>query len=167
MEKIWFNSSTQEQLGLYVSHVRICQFFILIPFTESASFGDLIIGEFLDSYDNLPEKVFMAFQYFGNNCFWKKKKVLILQDTDCFVTLYDILLDYNVIQRRDQWGNKESTYPPLGGDHREALYCLRGTPLPTEDMIDSGLYSGKWWIKLGQWPPRYPIPKYCSGGCNR
>ena len=53
---------------------------------EQARYGDLIVGDFWDSYDNLPEKTFMGFQFFANNCYWKKKKMLILQDTDCFIS---------------------------------------------------------------------------------
>ena len=118
-------------------------------------FGDLIIGNFTDTYDNLPLKTFMAFQFFGNNCFWKKKKVLILQDTDCFLTLRYILTDYGMLQTTDRFGNVMRGYPVLMGEKTEALYCLRGLALPNTDMINTGLYVGKWWIKESQWPPRY------------
>ena len=55
-------------------------------YQEQEKYGDIIVGNFLDSYDNLPIKTFMAFQFFANNCYWKKKKMLILQDTDCFIS---------------------------------------------------------------------------------
>ena len=32
---------------------------------ESSLHGDLIIGDFQDTYDNLPLKTFMALQFFG------------------------------------------------------------------------------------------------------
>ena len=55
-------------------------------YQEQEKHGDIIVGNFLDSYDNLPIKTYMAFQFFANNCYWKKKKMLILQDTDCFIS---------------------------------------------------------------------------------
>ena len=135
--------------------------------TEQVNFGDLIIGDFPDTYDNLPLKTFMAFQFFGNNCYWKKKKMMILQDTDCFISLYDILVDYGIIPGTDRMGNPRwMGYQVLIGEDNESLYCLRGYALPNKEMNNGSLYIGKWWIKLSQWPPKFAIPKYCNGSCN-
>ena len=127
---------------------------------EQDRYGDLIVGDFWDSYDNLPEKTFMGFQFFANNCYWKKKKMLILQDTDCFISgnseknsrfyipllfmisklffhffrVEDTLIDYGILKREgwDQYSQKNTTMGSFDVLKRgkASLYWLRGFQLP-------------------------------------
>lgn len=35
---------------------------------EAKAFGDILVGNFTDIYDNLPLKTYLGYQYFSNEC---------------------------------------------------------------------------------------------------
>ena len=57
---------------------------------EANTHGDILIGDFADTYDNLPIKTYLGFQYFANEC--RNKKYVVFQDSDAF-TMIDLLME--------------------------------------------------------------------------
>ena len=57
---------------------------------EAHKYGDLLIGDFIDSYDNLPIKTYLGYQFYAEEC--TNKKYVVFQDSDAF-TLLDVLME--------------------------------------------------------------------------
>ena len=57
---------------------------------EASKYGDLLIGDFIDSYDNLPIKTYLGYQFYAEEC--TNKKYVVFQDSDAF-TLLDVLME--------------------------------------------------------------------------
>ena len=135
---------------------------------ESEKYDDLIIGDFVDNYDNLPFKTFLGFQFFAEFCY-PQKKIVIFHDSDAFVLVPDIITDY-----KTQWDliNDKRPWAPTQYLDDDAVYCIKGQSIPrksTDTIFPFGIaktYSGKWWNWYSDWDPRYKIPQYCNGNCN-
>ena len=94
--------------------------------SESEKYDDLIIGDFIDNYENLPIKTYLGFQYFSEFCY-PQKKIVIFQDSDAFVMVPDIIEDY-----KRQWDLKYDTRPwkPPQYLTDDAVYCIKGQSMP-------------------------------------
>ena len=73
---------------------------------EQKEYNDLIIGDFEDSYENLPLKTFLGFQFYSDYCSEGQKKLTVFHDSDAFVVMplihYDMShLDYFTGTKRD------------------------------------------------------------------
>jgi len=75
---------------------------------EQKDYNDLIIGAFEDSYENLPLKTFLGFQFYYDYCSegQMEKKLTVFHDSDAFVVMplvhYDVShLDYFTKTKRD------------------------------------------------------------------
>ena len=109
---------------------------------ENAKNGDIIVGDFEDTYDNLPIKTFLGYQYFNDYC--RKSTHVTFFDDDTFVRLdqFDEIFS-------DEKGAKDE------------IICLRGQPI----HLEHAPYFGKYYIWHDQWPVVYDIPPYCNGQC--
>ena len=67
-----------------------------------AEFNDIIVGNFTDTYSNLPLKTFLGFEFFVKNC--KMSRALIIQDDDA-------LINYNLVF--DQYKTNKHTFSTL------------------------------------------------------
>ena len=75
---------------------------------EQKEYNDLIIGDFEDSYENLPLKTFLGFQFYTDYCAANEqtKKLTVFHDSDAFVVMplihYDMThLDYFTGTKRE------------------------------------------------------------------
>ena len=135
---------------------------------EGEEHDDLIIGDFVDNYENLPLKTFLGFQFFAEFCY-PQKKIVIFHDSDAFVLVPDILKDY-----RAQWKQAEATEPWARPAYLTdvSVYCIKGQTIPTKADFNSfpmGIaktYTSKWFNWYSDWQPKYAIPRYCNGNCK-
>ena len=133
---------------------------------EADDYNDILIGGFLDTYDNLPIKTYLGYQYFAEFC--STKKYVIFQDSDAFTMLDEIMTDF----RKDEEFEKS----PLPWERSKlvqpAIYCIKGRPLPYTETKDETFpkfgrhYVSKWFYWLDEIDPKYELPHYCNGNCN-
>ena len=109
---------------------------------ELDTYGDLIIGDFDDNYENLAIKSFLGYQFFKSNC--NKATHLLMADDDTLLDLDKIVL---LVQSK-----------------KSDVLCLKGKPI-----VDKGWnlkrYYGKYWFWIDQIPPKYRVPTHCNGQC--
>ena len=106
---------------------------------ESFHFGDILQGDFKDTYRNLTLKTIMGYTWFREHC--PHAKYLLKADDDVFINT-DFLIEY--------------AYQELGDSHAIGGYCGTGHPVP-----DFGP-KNRWYISPDQYPdPVYPA--YCCG----
>ena len=90
---------------------------------ELDTYGDLIIGDFDDNYENLAIKSFLEYQFFKSNC--NKATHLLMADDDTLLDLDKIVL--------------------LAQSKKSDVLCLKGKPI-----VDKGWnlkrYYGKYWF---------------------
>merc|ERR1711990_390151 len=98
---------------------------------EAEKHDDILIGSFVDSYDNLPLKTFLGFQYFSEFC--TSKSVVIFNDSDAFILLDKIVKDFELIHNL-QTGSK--------------AYCIKGLVLPQAKNYRVNFYTSKWFVWL-------------------
>ncbi|CBY11048.1 unnamed protein product [Oikopleura dioica] len=111
---------------------------------EVEEYGDMIVADFPDTYDNLPIKTLSGYQFLKDNCA-QKYDIVTFTDDDTFLDLPNIL--------------KYSTTHLQSSE--AAFRCLKGRPIdPT-----SAPYSGKYYIYPDIWPPSHIVPSYCNGQC--
>ena len=80
---------------------------------EQKEFNDLIIGGFEDSYENLPLKTFLGFQFYSDHCSEaQQKKLTVFHDSDAFVVMP--LVHYDMSHLDYFTGTKRDTQPDLG-----------------------------------------------------
>jgi len=107
---------------------------------EDIEFADMIVGDFEDTYDNLPLKTFLGYQFYHDFCQNSK---------------YVAFIDDDTIVRFDEF---ESIFiDPI----EDEMICLRGHPI----QHDNPTYHGKYHIWYDQWPNVYNMPSYCNGQC--
>ena len=89
---------------------------------EAETFDDLIIGDFIDNYDNLPLKTFLGFQFYAEFCH-PQKKIVIFHDSDAFVLVPDVIRDY-----KNQWelGRDRKPWDRTQFLTDESIYCIKG-----------------------------------------
>ena len=86
---------------------------------EQKEYNDLIIGDFEDSYENLPLKTFLGFQFYSDYCSeGQQKKLTVFHDSDAFVVMplihYDVThLDYFTGTKRDVNDLKLLDFAPM------------------------------------------------------
>ena len=130
---------------------------------EADDYNDILIGGFIDTYDNLPIKTYLGYQYFAEFC--STKKYVIFQDSDAFTLLDEIMVDFRLDEEK-QKENVPWKRPKLAG---AALYCIKGHKLPytlKEFPFFAAHYTSKWFYWLDEIDPSYEIPQYCNGNCN-
>ena len=111
----------------------------LIDF-ESKCFGDIIQGNFLDTYSNLTHKALFGFQWILDHC---KQARFVMKIDD------DVLLDMAGVV---------SLLSTKYADSKRTIMCrvkLKGT-----DLISR---KGKWAIPLTKYPMEYWSVTHCSG----
>ena len=133
---------------------------------EADDYNDILIGGFLDTYDNLPIKTYLGYQYFAEFC--STKKYVIFQDSDAFTMLDEIMTDFRKDEEREKsplpWVTSKLAQP--------VVYCIKGRPLPYTEGKDETFpwfgrhYVSKWFYWLDEIDPKYEIPQYCNGNCN-
>lgn len=107
--------------------------------SEWQTFDDIIIGDFYDTYENLPLKTYLGYQFYTDHCQNHAGLVQFIDD-DTFVRFDEmekILMD------------------------SEQVVCLKGFPIDNHAVS----YVGKYYVWVDQWPSRYRVPKYCNGQC--
>lgn len=112
-----------------------------LPDKIFVSHRDIITGDFIDTYDNLPLKTFAAYQYFLDFC--PHATNLIMHDDDMVPRLDAI---QNLVDKQ--------------------IACLNGNPI--RDMENSKLtrYGGKYHFFVDQIPTDHIVPAYCNGQCS-
>ncbi|CAL8117808.1 unnamed protein product [Orchesella dallaii] len=109
---------------------------------EQAEFGDLVTGNFLDTYKNLTYKHMMGYKWILNFC--QDAKLILKIDDDMFIDIMRFI-DW----RSEDLKIKEKTPPDL--------YC--NTFVGTKPQRCVGC---KWYASEAEWPLDY-YPDYCSG----
>ena len=97
------------------------------------------IGDFYDTYENLPLKTYLGYQFYNDHCQNHAGLVQFIDD-DTFVRfdqMEKILMDPGHV------------------------VCLKGFPIDNNAVS----YVGKYYVWVDQWPSRYRVPKYCNGQC--
>ncbi|ENN70802.1 hypothetical protein YQE_12467, partial [Dendroctonus ponderosae] len=108
---------------------------------EDAKYGDIIQGNFIDSYKNLTYKSVMALNYAVNNC--PQAKFIMKCDDDVFVNM-SLLKEFL----------KAHTHA------NSTLFCnVNENMLPVRDPNST---YGKWYVSQEDWPEEI-YPNYCSG----
>ncbi|EDV27077.1 uncharacterized protein TRIADDRAFT_4567, partial [Trichoplax adhaerens] len=105
---------------------------------ESQLYGDIILGEFIDSYQNLTYKTLLGMKWAYTYC---KPRFILKVDDDVFVNTF---LLYNELLKLK---NKHDFYTGYGHFH------IR----PHRDQLH------KWYVPFQDYPREY-FPDYCIGG---
>lgn len=109
---------------------------------EIEEHGDIVLGEFVDSYDNLPHKTMTGYTYFAKQCHRPDKKQYVMFIDD------DVLMD---VQTLDGYFKSEnaSDFACFGflGEHARPNRW------------------GKYNVTIEQWAGGHFFPKFCSGKC--
>ncbi|XP_028144431.2 beta-1,3-galactosyltransferase 5-like isoform X1 [Diabrotica virgifera virgifera] len=107
---------------------------------ESLLFGDIVQGNFRDTYKNLTYKHVMVLKYFVYHC--PQAKFLIKTDDDVFIN----------------WPSMENflTYDLSPSSDRPTIYCFRKTGSPVERS------NSKWVVTYSEYPEAV-YPPYCIG----
>ena len=108
---------------------------------ENQRFGDLLIANFEDTYENLPLKTYAIHQYASENC--NSDIPIVIQDDDAFI-------DYSQIFKEN-----------VG----EKMLCPMGGVAPMNPKANPN-YFRKHWMRVDNWPPQYSLLKYCNGPCT-
>ncbi|XP_051153436.1 lactosylceramide 1,3-N-acetyl-beta-D-glucosaminyltransferase-like [Leptopilina boulardi] len=108
--------------------------------TENFKYGDIIQGNFVDSYRNLTYKHVMALKWFTYYC--SNAKYILKLDDDVFVNIAAVLDYLNYL-------------PPLVT--RSFIICNPQIRMP---VLRGN--STKWGVSFKEYPASY-YPKYCSG----
>lgn len=117
---------------------------------EQAMFGDLVQGNFIDSYRNLTYKIMMGFKWVLTYC--NNSKFVLKVDDDMFI---DIMRFLNW-RGEDLQALTDENHPKYSVPE---LYC--STFVGTKPQRCIGC---KWYTSETEWPSDY-YPDYCSGGC--
>ena len=91
------------------------------------------LGDFYDTYENLPLKTYLGYQFYNDHCQNHAGLVQFIDD-DTFVRFDEmekILMD------------------------SEQVVCLKGFPIDNYAVS----YVGKYYVWVDQWPSRYRVPK--------
>jgi hypothetical protein len=107
---------------------------------EMEEHGDIVLGNFVDSYDNLPHKTMTGYTYFAKQCHRADKKQYVMFIDD------DVLMD---VQNLDGYFKSEnaSDFACFGflGEHARPNRW------------------GKYNVTIEQWAGGHFFPKFCSG----
>ena len=130
---------------------------------EIANFDDLIIGEFLDTYENLPIKTFLGYKFLSEKCMGKYDFVTFTDD--------DALLDLKNLIRLFAETNKSEP----------SIHCLKGHPIELrggkcKKFLDAlakfqnlntflAPHTGKYYLWEELYPENFKPPAYCNGQC--
>lgn len=107
---------------------------------ESNAFGDIIQGNFADTYTNLPYKHLMGYKWIHESC-QHKPKLVVKADDDVFIEIYHLFYFVSAI---------------YGESPQDSLIC---------DVIPAGTTpqkAGKWMDNSYEFLTD-TYPKYCSG----
>ncbi|CAG5082164.1 Oidioi.mRNA.OKI2018_I69.PAR.g10047.t1.cds [Oikopleura dioica] len=109
---------------------------------EMKEHGDLVVGKFIDEYDNLPHKTMAGYTYFAENCMKPHKKQYVMFIDD------DVLLDVEHLDSYFKQPNA-SDFTCFGflGEHARPNRW------------------GKYNVTIEQWAGGHFFPKFCSGPC--
>lgn len=108
---------------------------------EHADFGDLLQGDFLDSYHNLSHKGVMGLRWVTRHC--ARARLVVKLDDDVFFDTFQLIHRYWAFVR----------------DRRRSIFCgvWRADQMPI-------LRSGKWEVSENLFRKRAAFPyHYCSG----
>ena len=109
--------------------------------------GDLIEGDFLDTYENLPLKTMLGYQFAVHNC--ANVDLFFYQDDDIFMR-FDEFLEKNITPSRD-------VKSPF-------MICPMGGSAPMNPTTRTN-YFRKHYSPIDLLPPNYRIVPYCNGPC--
>ncbi|KAK3093133.1 hypothetical protein FSP39_011523 [Pinctada imbricata] len=90
---------------------------------ESKKHGDIIQGDFIDSYRNLTNKGVMGYRWITENC--RNAEIVIKIDDDAFINMFKFFEDYSYLKEREKFIycnkiNKNSM--PILRDHKSKWY---------------------------------------------
>lgn len=108
---------------------------------ESDRYGDIVIGDFPDNYENLTIKGIFGLKWLSMYC--KNVKYAIKADDDAFLNIFKML---NLMNRYE--------------DHKRVVMCGLWTVMPI--LRDSNKCM-KWCVRYSEFPGRQLFPKYCAG----
>ena len=114
---------------------------------EIDSHGDLIEGDFIDTYENLPLKTMLGYQFAVHNC--ANVDLFFYQDDDIFMR-FDDFLQKNIIPSRDV--------------KKPFMICPMGGSAPVNPTTRTN-YFRKHYSPIDLLPPNYKIVPYCNGPC--
>ena len=116
---------------------------------EDIEFADMIVGDFEDTYDNLPLKTFLGYQFYHDFC----QESLTIHAVKSYASQIDIkrsklvkkskylaFIDDDTIVRFDEFDSVFSE--PIADE----MICLRGNPI----QHDNPTYHGKYHIWYDQ-----------------
>ena len=103
-----------------------------------------MVGDFEDTYENLPTKTFLGYQFLNDQCNGKFAYTTFTDD--------DTLLDLkNITTMMEEF--------PAG---HQAMRCLKGRMID----LDRFSFSGKYFVWRESWKDGHVPPQYCNGQCN-
>ena len=108
---------------------------------ESARFGDIVIGDFADHYENLTIKGIFGLKWLSLHC--KQVQYVIKADDDAFVNIFKLM------DLMDEYAS-----------HRRVVMCGLWTVMP---ILRDSRTCKKWCVKYSEFPGRQFFPKYCAG----
>ena len=107
---------------------------------EENEFSDMIVGDFEDTYDNLPLKTFLGYQFYHDFCKDSFEVIHFYLHNNCTDSnlvknsQYVAFIDDDTIVRFDEF---DSVFNQLLGDE---MICLRGNPIQHENPTYYGKY---------------------------
>ncbi|KAH8282402.1 hypothetical protein KR054_007390 [Drosophila jambulina] len=117
---------------------------------EHSLFGDLLQGNFIDTYENITYKHVMVLKWFNSHC--NQAKLLMKIDDDIFVNTKLLL---NNLQEPPEASNK--TLDNILHQRENVLFCAKN---PNPRVIRS--FKSKWRVSFSEYPDSH-YPDFCPG----
>ena len=130
-------SNCKHQIGISLRHGERKLAQDALSF-EADTYGDIIQGDFLDSYRNLTYKAIMGLRWVSTYC--KHAKFLLKTDDDVFVNIFNLVA---LLRNRTEPAKK-------------SLMCIT---MPSVVLRDKG---NKWYVTRDEYP-NDTYPTYCGG----
>jgi len=111
--------------------------------TEAERYGDIIQGDFIDTYRNLTLKAVLGLKWVMAYC--KEASILIKVDDDAFVNIFKL---FNLLRSYE--------------GSRRTIVCLlyKEKSMP---ILRDPLTCAKWCVQSEEFPGRDFYPRYCAG----
>lgn len=111
---------------------------------EMQKYGDILQGDFMDSYHNLTLKGILALRFVAQYC--KNVKYVIKSDDDTFI---DVISLFDVIEKQ--------------GNSKEELIVCHMYSENSMPILRDPKTCLKWCIEKDEFPGRNSYPAYCAG----
>ena len=111
---------------------------------ELEKHDDIVVGHFVDNYENLPIKTFLGYKYLEER--HSSYKYVTFTDDDC-------MLDLKLIVK---FASEQLDFS------QPSIICIKGKPI----NMESAPLTGKYYLWDELFPSAYSPPPYCNGQCS-